>query len=60
MNRSPLFIESIALMAFFTAGLLLRTSSLDREAVEHFDEGIYASPLWYDMQFGEPYPARYL
>jgi dolichyl-phosphate-mannose-protein mannosyltransferase len=60
MNRSPLIIESIALMAFFTAGLLLRTSALEREAVEHFDEGIYASPLWYDMQFGEPYPARYL
>ncbi|MCA9009045.1 MAG: glycosyltransferase family 39 protein, partial [Planctomycetaceae bacterium] len=60
MNRSPLFIESIALLAFFSAGLLLRVSALELEAVEHFDEGIYASALWYDVQFGEPYPARYL
>lgn len=60
MNRSPLFIEAIALLAFFSAGLLLRVSALELEAVEHFDEGIYASALWYDVQFGEPYPARYL
>lgn len=28
------------------------------EAVEHFDEGVYASVLWYDAQFGTPWPGR--
>jgi dolichyl-phosphate-mannose-protein mannosyltransferase len=31
---------------------------LNLEAVEHFDEGIYASVLWYDGTQGRPYPER--
>jgi len=31
---------------------------LNFEAVEHFDEGIYASVLWYDSIQGSPYPGR--
>ena len=49
----------IALVAgFFAIGLLLRCWHLDRESVEHFDEGIYASVLWHDGMVGSPYPAR--
>lgn len=49
----------IALVAgFFALGLVLRCWHLDRESVEHFDEGIYASALWYDGLVGSPYPAR--
>ena len=49
----------IALVSgFFVLGLLLRCWHLDRESVEHFDEGIYASVLWHDGMAGSPYPAR--
>jgi hypothetical protein len=60
MNLRPTFIEFAAVVGFFILGVLLRTVHLEREAVEHFDEGIYASPLWYDGQFNEPYPSRHL
>ena len=60
MNLRPTSVESIAVIGFFTLGVLLRTMHLDREAVEHFDEGIYASALWYDGQSQQPYPARHL
>lgn len=55
----PSLKTEIALVAsFFVLGLLLRCWHLDRESVEHFDEGIYASVLWYDGMSGIPYPAR--
>ncbi len=60
MKLSLSLPESVALLSFLVVGGMLRMLLLDLEAVEHFDEGIYASPLWYDGQFGEPYPARYL
>ena len=60
MSLRPTFIESAAIVGFFILGVLLRTAHLEREAVEHFDEGIYASTLWYDGQFNEPYPSRHL
>ncbi len=60
MKLRPTPIEVIALIGFFSLGVLLRTFHLEREAVEHFDEGIYASALWYDGQFHQPYPARHL
>ncbi|MEJ7591844.1 MAG: glycosyltransferase family 39 protein [Planctomycetaceae bacterium] len=60
MKLRPTFIESSAVAGFFILGVWLRTALLEREAVEHFDEGIYASVLWYDGQFNEPYPARHL
>lgn len=55
-----MLIESTAVAGFFILGMWLRISHLEREAVEHFDEGIYASVLWYDGQFDSPYPARHL
>jgi len=58
MKVRPLLIESLVVAGFFALGVFLRTWHLDREAVEHFDEGIYASVLWHDATFGSPYPAR--
>ena len=60
MNLRSMLIECTAVAGFFILGLSLRITHLEREAVEHFDEGIYASVLWYDGQFDRPYPARYL
>jgi dolichyl-phosphate-mannose-protein mannosyltransferase len=60
MKLPPSLIEFLSLTVFFAVGLMLRASLLHLESVEHFDEGVYASSLWYDGQFGEPYPARYL
>ena len=60
MKLSPSFIEAGSLTVFFAVGLMLRISLLHLESVEHFDEGIYASSLWYDGQFEQPYPARHL
>lgn len=52
--------EPLIVMAVFLAGLVLRLYAGDRLAVEHFDEGIYSSVMWYDAQVGSPYPARHL
>ncbi len=60
MQLRPRLIELLAITGFVLCGAILRFANLSSEAVEHFDEGIYASPLWYDAQFGEPYPARHL
>ena len=60
MKLRSMLIESTAVVGFFLLGMSMRISHLEREAVEHFDEGIYASVLWYDGQFNEPYPARHL
>lgn len=60
MKLRPTLIEFTVVAGCVLVGGLLRTMQPGHEAVEHFDEGIYASTLWYDGQFGEPYPARYL
>lgn len=52
--------ERAIVAAIFLTGLLLRLLATDRLAVEHFDEGVYTSTLWYDYQTGEPWPARHL
>ncbi len=58
MKVRPSLIESSAIVGFFVLGVTLRVWHLDLEAVEHFDEGIYASVLWHDGTFNAPYPAR--
>lgn len=52
--------EAALIAAVFVLGLALRLVSLSRQAVEHFDEGIYSSVLWYDAAFGTEYPQRHL
>ncbi len=42
------------------AGILLRVVFPSRMAVEHFDEGVYASNLWFGPEAGFAYPARHL
>lgn len=58
MKSRPLLMESVFVTGFAVLGLLLRTWHLNHEAVEHFDEGVYASVLWHDATVGTPYPAR--
>lgn len=41
-------------------GAILRLSFPGRMAVEHFDEGVYASNFWFEVEQGGEYPARYL
>lgn len=41
-------------------GVILRFGFLGRVAVEHFDEGVYASNFWFELEQGGEYPARYL
>ena len=58
MKCRPLLMESVFVTGFAVLGLLLRTWHLNHEAVEHFDEGVYASVLWHDATVGTSYPAR--
>ena len=41
-------------------GAILRLSFPGRMAVEHFDEGVYASNFWFEIEQGGEYPARHL
>lgn len=41
-------------------GAVLRLSFPSRMAIEHFDEGVYASNFWFDVDQGGEYPARHL
>lgn len=41
-------------------GAIVRLSFPGRIAVEHFDEGVYASNFWFDAESGYSYPARHL
>lgn len=41
-------------------GLYVRIHAPHHLAVEHFDEGVYASAAWYDDAVGESYPFRFL
>ncbi len=58
MTRRPAKAEWIVVGACLVIGTILRCWHLDRESVEHFDEGVYASVLWYDGVYGPQYPAR--
>ncbi len=50
--------EPAIILALFVLGLSMRIVAMDRTAVEHFDEGVYASDLWYPDMFGQSYPGR--
>ena len=40
-------------------GCLLRILFLSDSAIEHFDEGVYASNLWFSAEQGAEYPGRF-
>lgn len=50
--------ELILVAILLIVSCCLRWWHLDREAIDHFDEGVYSSVLWYDEQTGQSYPAR--
>jgi hypothetical protein len=54
----PAIVEIAVIVGLFCAGVLLRVQRLEYETVEHFDEGIYSSVLWYDALFEAKWPGR--
>lgn len=52
--------EWIWLAGAVLVGMVLRLSFPGRMAVEHFDEGVYASNFWFGADEGFEYPARHL
>lgn len=48
------------ILAIILVGFVLRAMFPGRMAVEHFDEGVYASNLWFNADEGFRYPARHL
>lgn len=48
----------VLVAALLCLGAALRLLHGHRETIEHFDEGVYASVLWYDAQFGTAWPGR--
>jgi 4-amino-4-deoxy-L-arabinose transferase-like glycosyltransferase len=52
--------ERFWLIGAILFGSLLRLSFPERMAIEHFDEGVYASNLWFGPENDYSYPARYL
>ncbi len=52
--------ELLWLAGAIVVGVVLRLSFLNRIAIEHFDEGVYASNFWFGADQGYEYPARFL
>ena len=55
-TRSDWFL----LVAILTASILLRVAHWSLTTVEHFDEGVYASNLWFGEDNDFQYPQRHL
>jgi dolichyl-phosphate-mannose-protein mannosyltransferase len=51
--------ELIAILVITLVGIAARFAFLDELAIEHFDEGVYASNLWFPDE-GYQYPDRFL
>lgn len=49
----------MAVIAVCLLGALFRCQFLSGMAIEHFDEGVYASNLWFSPEQGAEYPGRY-
>lgn len=60
MNLKPTKQELALVLMALLMGIVLRMAHTDRLAVEHFDEGVYSSELWYQDGQGGPYPMRHL
>jgi 4-amino-4-deoxy-L-arabinose transferase-like glycosyltransferase len=52
--------ELVAVGLLLLLGVGLRLAFPSRMAVEHFDEGVYASNIWFGTEFGFQYPQRRL
>jgi len=60
MNFKPTKQELVLVLMAVVLGTVLRMAHSERLAVEHFDEGVYSSVLWYDDATGQSYPMRHL
>ncbi|MCH2210891.1 MAG: glycosyltransferase family 39 protein [Fuerstiella sp.] len=60
MNQSLSTQEFVFVVCAAALGCFLRLTAIDELAVEHFDEGVYSSTIWYAPLSGEVYPARHL
>lgn len=58
MRFQAVRVEVLLVTALLCLGGLLRCLQIEFETVEHFDEGVYASVLWYDGLFGSSWPGR--
>lgn len=56
----PTRVELVIVAILFLVGAGLRIAHPSRMAVEHFDEGVYASNVWFDAEDGFRYPAQHL
>lgn len=56
----PARAELLCLAGAILLGAILRLSFPSRMAIEHFDEGVYASNFWFGAEEGYEYPARHL
>ena len=52
--------ELVLLSTILVVGFAARWVALDRLAIEHFDEGVYASDRWFGAAEGFSYPNRHL
>src|SRR5688572_28162902 len=50
----------VLLVAILTASIVLRIAHWSLTTVEHFDEGVYASNLWFGEDNDFQYPQRHL
>lgn len=60
-TTAPIGRTELALvLALFVVGAALRCAWPSRMAVEHFDEGVYASDIWFDDEYDFHYPSQHL
>lgn len=52
--------ELVLVAGAVALGCFLRWSEMDQLGVEHFDEGVYSSPVWYHQGSDGTYPSRHL
>lgn len=58
MNSSRLRHELTLVAMAMLLGIVMRFAHADHMAVEHFDEGIYTSSVWFDSELSDGYPGR--
>ncbi|QDT93756.1 glycosyltransferase family 39 protein [Gimesia algae] len=58
-TTSILRSETIVVALILLVGCLLRVLFLSDSGIEHFDEGVYASNLWFSAEQGGAYPGRH-
>ncbi|MCA9062655.1 MAG: glycosyltransferase family 39 protein [Planctomycetaceae bacterium] len=52
------YFEVACLVLLLAIGFWLRSAAPERLVVEHFDEAVYSSMLWYNPEVGADYPYR--